>query len=273
MKNKKLPNKEGSFNLASSIVALINRFGGLLLIGINNEQRIVESGSIDNYEDIIIRISAITREQISPPVLLDHELITCKEGDVIALYVPRRKTIPHSVKITQKIGKKSIPGNAYYVRTDSGKRQANDLLAPYSDRYTISIDDFSRIKKINNQWRFWTYRRAREVYQCNNCNKTIIKSGKYFSFFKKRIMKIFFCISCFRKYKNYNEDRFGNPIEDISQDYYQSHYWKSFKTQYLYYCMNCNKIIHKGFDYQKYEFNKSQYISCNECYIEKFLFT
>lgn len=125
--NKKLLNKEGSFNLASSIVALINRFGGLLLIGIDDEQKIVESGSIDNYEVIINQISAITRNQISPPVLLDHELINCKEGDVIALHVPRREAIPHSVKITQKIGKKSIHGNAYYVRTDSGKRQANDL--------------------------------------------------------------------------------------------------------------------------------------------------
>ncbi len=111
-------------DLCHAFVAIANRIGGRLFIGIKDdgtfEGKFFSNIEFEDYRKII---DPICRDNISPPIDYTLEPVRCKDGDVIIVHIPRRKGVPHAYV------KKSngwIVNRSYYIRTDYGKRLVCD---------------------------------------------------------------------------------------------------------------------------------------------------
>lgn len=110
-------------DLAASLAAIANRFGGNLLLGIDDKTKKIEPGGIENLDAVAQRIAHLARDLCSPPPDLRHELVRCPEGDVIAFHVRRRRGMPIAV-VRRKGGE--ISHRTYYVRNNQGRQLVTD---------------------------------------------------------------------------------------------------------------------------------------------------
>lgn len=106
-----------------SLIALANRYGGRLIIGITDDGKFEGKGifDVDNDKGII---DNICNNSCSPKIDYRTEFLECTEGDVLVVNVNRRKDIPHAY-VNQTNGE--IKNRVYYVRTSHGKRLVTDL--------------------------------------------------------------------------------------------------------------------------------------------------
>jgi len=109
--------------LSCQIVALANRYGGKLLIGVKNDGTF-EGKGIFRIESAKSVIDNICNTNISPNVEYTLELLSCDEGDILVVNVPKRKGIPHAY-IDSREGPE-IKHRTYYIRTEHGKRLVSD---------------------------------------------------------------------------------------------------------------------------------------------------
>ena len=91
--SEKLRSGEGQREIGHEIVALANRYGGKLLIGIKNDatfegKGIFDDRGVDYYKGII---DNICHNKISPIIEYDIKFLQCQDGDVIVVNNPRRK--------------------------------------------------------------------------------------------------------------------------------------------------------------------------------------
>lgn len=122
-KSDVLRKRDGQRELGYEIIALVNRYGGKLIIGINDDGTFEGKGIFDIDKDKGI-IEDICYTRISPVIEYNTEFLQCKEGDVLIVNVSRRKGIPHAY-IVSRDGPE-IKNRIYYIRTTHGKRLVTD---------------------------------------------------------------------------------------------------------------------------------------------------
>lgn len=112
-----------SEKLSCQIVALANRYGGKLLIGVKDNGTFEGKGIFDIDRDKGI-VDNICNTNISPIVEYTMEFLSCDEGDILVVNVPKRKGIPHAYIDSRK--GPEIKNRAYYIRTEHGTRLVSD---------------------------------------------------------------------------------------------------------------------------------------------------
>ena len=118
-----LRNDPGKQNLSSEIVAMANRYGGKIILGINDNGDFEGKGIFEVDHDKGI-IDNICHTNISPSIDYLTEFLECDEGDVLIINVQKRKGIPHAF-IVKRDGPE-IKNRIYYIRTEHGKRLVSD---------------------------------------------------------------------------------------------------------------------------------------------------
>ena len=113
---------EGRKKLLKHIVSFANRNGGRILIGINDDCTFENKDIFDVDEDKGL-INSLIQDRISPKLECEIEFVSCPEGDVMLIKIPRRKEVPHAV-IKRKGSE--IEAREYYIRTSHGKRMVSD---------------------------------------------------------------------------------------------------------------------------------------------------
>jgi len=101
-------------DLAAECVAFLNRRGGRLLLGVEND------GSIDGFrpdeiESVNSVLRSLAKDRINPPVFLDTENIVTPENIVIVLTVDEGIDKPYQ----------TTKGGNFYIRTVDGKQHVS----------------------------------------------------------------------------------------------------------------------------------------------------
>ena len=122
-RRKLLYSKQGQEKLCFAIVALANRYGGKLILGINDDVTF-EGKDIFNVDSDKGTITNIIHNHISPTIEYDMEFLSCKKGDILVINILKRKGIPHAY-INGRNGS-DIKERIYYIRTSHGKRLVSD---------------------------------------------------------------------------------------------------------------------------------------------------
>jgi len=126
-KSNILISNKGKKKLAKEIVAFTNKFGGKIILGINNDRTFEGKNIFDVDTDKGI-ITGLIRDRISPMINCEVKFLNCNEGDVLILDVPKKKDMPHAVvnKTYEKIIKRE-----YYIRTSHGVSHVSDKELQY----------------------------------------------------------------------------------------------------------------------------------------------
>ena len=118
-----LRNKEGKKKIGYAIVALSNRYGGKLIIGIKDDGTFQGKNIFDIDADKGI-IENICHLKISPIIEYSIEFLECEKGNILIVNVPMRKGIPHAFVVSRE--GPEIKNRIYYIRTSHGKRLVSD---------------------------------------------------------------------------------------------------------------------------------------------------
>ena len=121
-----LKNLNGLKKIANEIIAFANRYGGKLLIGIDNDgnfegKEIFNGRGIDQYKN---DIENVCHNNISPIVECTMEFMQFSEGDVLVVNIPKRKDIPHAYIVSRE--GTEIKNRIYRIRTSHGIRLVSD---------------------------------------------------------------------------------------------------------------------------------------------------
>jgi len=106
-----------------SLIALANRYGGKLIIGLTDDAEFEGKGIFQVDKDKG-RIDNICNNNCSPKIEYQTEFIQCPDGDVLVINVNKRTGIPHAYT---KKALDEIKNRRYYVRTSHGIRLVTDL--------------------------------------------------------------------------------------------------------------------------------------------------
>ncbi|MHA1973245.1 MAG: AlbA family DNA-binding domain-containing protein [Candidatus Hodarchaeales archaeon] len=119
---KRSPILKNPKDLAFGLVALANRYGGKLVIGITDEGEFEgkEIFKVDKAKGII---DNICNDRCSPPIEYSIDCLECVKGDVLIVNVERRKDVPHAYT---RRSNGEIMSRTYYIRTSHGKRLVTD---------------------------------------------------------------------------------------------------------------------------------------------------
>lgn len=134
-KSDKFLDEHGDFNskeMASILVSFANREGGYLIIGVMDDGRFESEdpflkfskggkSGIDKFKEYV---ENLCKDMISPPLLIDVEVVDIEDHQVGVITVPKKKDIPHAV-IPKHEGS-SIRTREYYIRTTHGKSLVSD---------------------------------------------------------------------------------------------------------------------------------------------------
>lgn len=101
-------------DLAAECVAFLNRRGGMLLIGVNDD------GEIDGFashelESCASQLRSMAKDKISPPVMIDTENVVTGKGIVIVLRLEEGVDKPYQ----------TTKGGAFYIRSGDEKRHVS----------------------------------------------------------------------------------------------------------------------------------------------------
>ena len=176
----------------ADISAIANRFGGKILIGINDNGTF-EGKFAGDFDNLKGQISEKCRSSVSPIIDCDFAFIETIDWDVIVVLIPKRKNIPHAL-IKRENGHE-ITNRKYYIRTPYGKKLATDAELEWlfkNQEEPIFEKDFRlcfEFDKFNNCSGFDGYL-VRGGYEVNNyLNK--IPSGELNDIFTGRHFKDF----------------------------------------------------------------------------------
>jgi hypothetical protein len=115
--------RENKTDIAAEIVAIANRQGGKLIFGINDDGSFDGKLKAQEIDEAKGWINNICKDLISPAIDCTIQFIETQEKDVVIVYIPQKKSIPHAV--TEKSGP-NIKHRTYYVRTNHGKSLVTD---------------------------------------------------------------------------------------------------------------------------------------------------
>ncbi|AFU58190.1 divergent AAA domain-containing protein [Candidatus Nitrososphaera gargensis Ga9.2] len=124
-------------DIAADLVAFANRQGRHILVGIKDDKS--KEGKKINADESQLRILNIANNNCSPPVSLSFDFHSASDGDVLIVYVHRKKDMPHAV--VERRGAE-IYRRTYYVRSGGGKRLVDDsvLRFLFREQFELEID-------------------------------------------------------------------------------------------------------------------------------------
>ena len=131
-KSDVLKSKDSQKKLIEHIVAFANQIGGMILLGINDDGT-YEGKNIFGVDKDKGILNNIINDNIRPVLMCDIEFIQCNDGDVMIIFIPKMKEIPHAYVRKTKNGE--IRTREYYIRTPHGKRFISDRQLQYLFRY------------------------------------------------------------------------------------------------------------------------------------------
>lgn len=144
-KNTEKTDTEGAKDLASEIVAFANRFGGKIILGINNDGVFdgklpikIEEHRVIDIDSLKQKIFHLIRDYISPHIDCSTEFLECGERDVLVITIPKRKGIPHA-RVEYK-NSSEIKNRIYYIRTSHGKSLLSDTQLEWLFKYQDNPD-------------------------------------------------------------------------------------------------------------------------------------
>jgi len=145
-----LKNLNGLKKIANEIIAFANRYGGKLLIGINDDgnfegKEIFNDRGIDQYKN---DIENICHNNISPIVECTMEFMQFSEGDVLVVNIPKRKDIPHAYIVSRE--GTEIKNRIYRIRTSHGTRLTSDRQLQWMFTYLKDPDFIYKFGLIIN---------------------------------------------------------------------------------------------------------------------------
>ncbi len=114
---------EGRDQLAAEIVALANRDGGRVVLGVDRQGRFEEQLAC-GAEAARAAVAELAGSRVSPALDVELELLTGEEGDLIVLKVPRRQAQPHAVGRANTRG--SVRSRGFLVRRGGQARPVSD---------------------------------------------------------------------------------------------------------------------------------------------------
>lgn len=103
------------------LTAFANRAGGTLLYGVRNDGTV--EGVVIDADSVIETVSHMVRDKTSPLVEFTPLFYHGDDGDVFALRVLKRRSLPCAVIRRQS---HEIVSRQYYIRTDHGVRYVDD---------------------------------------------------------------------------------------------------------------------------------------------------
>lgn len=118
-----LLSEEGRDALAKEIVALANRDGGRLVLGVDEQGRFESSLEL-SHDDAVAAMAQLATSRIVPPLEPALEHLSGEEGDLLVIGVPRRAAGPHAFARVSARG--SVAGRAYFVRHGAQTRPVSD---------------------------------------------------------------------------------------------------------------------------------------------------
>lgn len=101
-------------DLAAECVAFLNRRGGILLIGVNDDGEINGFAS-NEIESCASQLRSMAKDKISPPVMIDTENVLTEQGIVIVLRLDEGVDKPYQ----------TTKGGAFYIRSGDEKRHVS----------------------------------------------------------------------------------------------------------------------------------------------------
>ena len=114
--------KESKKKFLHEIVAFANRYGGEIVLGINNDGTF-EGKSLSDPDAIKGTINNLIFSKISPKIACEIEFFKCKEGDVFLITVPKKTDVPYAYV---KKSNDEILYREYIIRTSHGTRHVSD---------------------------------------------------------------------------------------------------------------------------------------------------
>jgi hypothetical protein len=142
-------------DIAYEIVALANRHGGKLILGLNNDGSFdgklplkIDAKKEITVDSVKEKMHNICNDSISPRIDCETQFLQCAEGDVIIVNIPKKKNIPHAY-VPNKTATE-INNRIYYIRTSHGKKLVSDRQLEwlfkhdydpnFTKQYRIAID-------------------------------------------------------------------------------------------------------------------------------------
>lgn len=117
-----LDSKESRKKFLHEIVAFANRYGGEILLGINDD-RSFEGKRFSKPDIIKGTINNLIFTKISPNISCEINFLQCKEGDVFLINIPKKKDVPYAYV---KKANDEIINREYLIRTSHGVRHVSD---------------------------------------------------------------------------------------------------------------------------------------------------
>ncbi|MCO6465258.1 MAG: ATP-binding protein [Bradyrhizobiaceae bacterium] len=156
---------------AREIIAFANTDGGVLLVGVDDDGKIVGVESEKELQEVV----AITQHSIVPWLQLDMEVVEIDFRDVVVIRVPRSATKPHRYVSTNsndealdkkafiRNGEQSVEASREMVKVLEGQSphappitlsigDRERRLFTYLERYgKASVNDFARLVNISRR--------------------------------------------------------------------------------------------------------------------------
>lgn len=116
-------------DLAASIVAFANSGGGVLVLGVEDDRRVVGVADADATMRLVDNVSY---QNVEPPLLCLQEKVMIGDRTVLVVRVPKGPERPYRTN-----------RGVYYVRTSSGRRQATreELMRLYHTALAVFPDE------------------------------------------------------------------------------------------------------------------------------------
>ncbi len=137
-----------SSEFCAGLVALANRHGGTILLGVNDDGS--REGVRIDADKMVTEISNLAKDKCSPSITFDFHHHSLDDGDVLEIDVKRRTSIPSAV--IERRGHE-IRGRTYYIRTENGKRLVEDreLEWMFENTEDANFDSRFRISIVYNR--------------------------------------------------------------------------------------------------------------------------
>lgn len=131
----------GPRKIAKQLVGFVNRGGGKLAIGINDDGEI--AGDEITLDPVLNRLLDIARKRCSPRVEFSYEFFEEEAGDVLVLDIDSRDRIPHAVV---KRTESEISSREHFIRSGNSTRLVSDeeLRWLFQNRPNPEVDYQSR---------------------------------------------------------------------------------------------------------------------------------
>ncbi len=115
---------ESAAKIAKTLVAFANTSGGLLLIGVTDDQKVC---GIASEEALVSMLEEASDVYCEPPILIRYEIVSLENKKVLVVTIPESEEKPHI--LNEKNGSKKVYVRMHDKSVPSGKQTFHSLAA------------------------------------------------------------------------------------------------------------------------------------------------